>query len=315
MLRPKPIRNVILILLSLAAIVVGFAGDRVRSEISVILSVSLPDTTALPGETAVEIPVYLQNFQDTVSGFAIWFQLDQPDLVHLQPQIVTEGTLVQDWQVVDSRSLSGQPFDVKVAALANLPDPPFVPGIPPQQGDLPLFKLLIDAQIIPDTTQDRTVSIFINHDQLFNFNFSDPSGQSIGTIKDSILDTAYFVCNLWDADSCLDWEVFYEPQGEDDSLVEYWDYFSYLDSANVFIIDGSVTLMGGYVCGDINNSGAGPDISDLVYLVTWMFSSGPPPPVMAAGNVNGEGEIDISDLVYLVNFMFQQGSPLTCGGS
>ncbi|HOP06680.1 MAG TPA: hypothetical protein PLF13_05235 [candidate division Zixibacteria bacterium] len=285
-----------------------------QSQVSAILDISVPDTTAQPGETGLEIPVYFKNYQDTVAGFALWFQLSESGKVELRPDIVTEGTLIENWEYVESRSVSGQPLDVRVAAIANLPAAPTTPGIAPQIDDIPLLILVIDVDQIPDSTTDRTVNININDDQLFNFNFSDPSGYSIGTIRDSVLDTAYYVCNLWDGDTCLDWEVYYEPQGENDSIVPYWNYYSYLDSANVYVSDGSITITGGYVCGDINNSGAGPDISDLVYLVTWMFSQGPPPPVMSAGNVNGEGSIDISDLVYLVNFMFQQGSPLTCSG-
>ncbi len=67
-----------------------------------------------------------------------------------------------------------------------------------------------------------------------------------------------------------------------------------------------------WVCGDINNSGSGPDIGDLVYLVDFMFNGGPPPPVEAAADVDGANGIDIADLVYLVDFMFNQGSAPTC---
>ncbi|HOP05725.1 MAG TPA: trypsin-like peptidase domain-containing protein [candidate division Zixibacteria bacterium] len=67
------------------------------------------------------------------------------------------------------------------------------------------------------------------------------------------------------------------------------------------------------VCGDVNNDGSGPDISDLVYLVAYMFSDGPAPEVMAATDVNGSGSgPDISDLVYLVTYMFQEGPALNC---
>ncbi len=67
------------------------------------------------------------------------------------------------------------------------------------------------------------------------------------------------------------------------------------------------------VCGDADGSGAGPDIADLVYLVAWMFSDGPPPPAPAAINVNGdENAGDIADLVYLVTYMFQEGPDLQC---
>ena len=70
-----------------------------------------------------------------------------------------------------------------------------------------------------------------------------------------------------------------------------------------------------FVCGDIDNDGQGPDISDLVYLVHFMFGFGPPPPVLWVADVNGTGgPIDIADLVYLIDYMFRRGDPLTCPG-
>jgi hypothetical protein len=63
------------------------------------------------------------------------------------------------------------------------------------------------------------------------------------------------------------------------------------------------------------------DISDLVYLVDYMFTSGPPPPCWEEANVDGSGDgppdgsedIDISDLVYLVDYMFNGGpAPVAC---
>ncbi|MFH1687127.1 MAG: M28 family peptidase, partial [bacterium] len=40
-----------------------------------------------------------------------------------------------------------------------------------------------------------------------------------------------------------------------------------------------------WLCADINGNGVGPDIEDLVYLVSYMFQGGPEPPVMAATDV------------------------------
>ena len=65
------------------------------------------------------------------------------------------------------------------------------------------------------------------------------------------------------------------------------------------------------------------DISDLVYLVDYMFNSGPAPVCWEEANVDGSGpatppdegsdDIDISDLVYLVDDMFTGGpAPVTC---
>ncbi len=57
------------------------------------------------------------------------------------------------------------------------------------------------------------------------------------------------------------------------------------------------------------------DIADLVYLVTYMFGSGPEPPCLKEANVNGDifERVDIEDLVYLASYMFSQGpAPVVC---
>ncbi len=67
--------------------------------------------------------------------------------------------------------------------------------------------------------------------------------------------------------------------------------------------------------GDINHDGTGPDITDLVYLVSYMFQSGPQPPCPEETDMNGSGtpQADIADLVYLVTYMFQSGpAPVPC---
>ncbi len=66
-------------------------------------------------------------------------------------------------------------------------------------------------------------------------------------------------------------------------------------------------------CGDIDGSGSGPDISDLVYFVDWAFNYGPSPPLAEAADLDGSGGIpDISDLVMLVDYMFNQGAVPVC---
>jgi len=63
------------------------------------------------------------------------------------------------------------------------------------------------------------------------------------------------------------------------------------------------------------------DISDLVYLVDYMFTGGSAPVCWEEANVDGSGDgppdgpedIDISDLVYLVDYMFTGGpEPVPC---
>jgi len=67
------------------------------------------------------------------------------------------------------------------------------------------------------------------------------------------------------------------------------------------------------ICGDIDGSGDEVNIADLVFLVAFMFQSGPPPPDLVACDVDGSGSgPDIADLVYLVAYMFGSGAPLQC---
>ncbi len=78
-------------------------------------------------------------------------------------------------------------------------------------------------------------------------------------------------------------------------------------------VELTVTATGpGYVCGDVDNDGDGPNIGDLVYLVDFMFNSGPPPAFEASADVDGASGLDIADLVYLVDFMFNVGPALNC---
>jgi len=65
--------------------------------------------------------------------------------------------------------------------------------------------------------------------------------------------------------------------------------------------------------GDVDASGSElPDIADLVYLVGWLFESGPPPRCLPEANVDGDiaGEVDIADAIRLVDFMFNSGAQL-----
>jgi hypothetical protein len=68
--------------------------------------------------------------------------------------------------------------------------------------------------------------------------------------------------------------------------------------------------------GNIDHDPTGAlDISDLVYLVSFMFDLGPTPPCPGEADVdgNGAGGIDIGDLIYLVDYMFNGGpAPVAC---
>ena len=63
------------------------------------------------------------------------------------------------------------------------------------------------------------------------------------------------------------------------------------------------------ICGDVNCDES-IDLSDAVFLLSYLYNDGPPPcPVPACGNVSGSSsrEVDLQDVMFIVNFS-------VCGG-
>jgi hypothetical protein len=63
-----------------------------------------------------------------------------------------------------------------------------------------------------------------------------------------------------------------------------------------------------WVFGDANGDGI-VDVADVVYLINYLFTEGPPPEPMAAGDANDDCVVDIADVVYLLNYLFLEGDP------
>ena len=82
---------------------------------------------------------------------------------------------------------------------------------------------------------------------------------------------------------------------------------------------GAFDVNCGFCCenrGNVDNTigASGPvDVSDLTYLIAYLFQGGSPPPCIEEGNVDRvtgpSGPIDVSDVTYLTSFLFQGGSP------
>ncbi|MBU1319124.1 MAG: dockerin type I repeat-containing protein [candidate division Zixibacteria bacterium] len=61
------------------------------------------------------------------------------------------------------------------------------------------------------------------------------------------------------------------------------------------------------ISGDADESGA-VDIDDVVYLIAYIFTGGPPPlPYVCCGDADGSGGVDIDDVVYLIAYIFTGG--------
>jgi hypothetical protein len=67
-----------------------------------------------------------------------------------------------------------------------------------------------------------------------------------------------------------------------------------------------------YECGDIDANLAGPDISDLTFMVDYLFGGGIAPPAKSVADINPNGAIDISDLTYMADYLFGSGPAPNC---
>jgi len=73
---------------------------------------------------------------------------------------------------------------------------------------------------------------------------------------------------------------------------------------------------GPYVCGDVN-ADTEISVSDVIYLINYLFKGGPPPqcppaPYLSCADANGDGSISVSDVIYLINYLFKGGPLPVC---
>ncbi|MGB2803712.1 MAG: C25 family cysteine peptidase [Candidatus Zixiibacteriota bacterium] len=66
-----------------------------------------------------------------------------------------------------------------------------------------------------------------------------------------------------------------------------------------------------YVRGDCNDDDV-IDIGDAIYLINYLYKSGPAPDPPQAGDVNCDSGCELADVVFLVNYLFKSGPPPDC---
>jgi len=66
-----------------------------------------------------------------------------------------------------------------------------------------------------------------------------------------------------------------------------------------------------YICGDANGDRL-INVGDAVFVINFVFRSGPTPAPLEAGDANCDGSVNVGDAVYLVNYVFRSGPPPCC---
>ncbi len=270
------------------------------------LKVRVDSTVGWPNQQDISIPVYMENYTDSVIAFEMWFVLEQPDILQLDEIIDTTGTLISGWNTIITYYLGDNPYNLVVKGLSNS-TPPYTRAIEyPQAGDIPLFKLKADIYDIPDTVTDSTVFIYIVDQMLDYFCFTNPQTQCIGINTTEVVDTDYFDCMIWYEDVCLAWEQI--PGLPADSTDIDTFLVATLDTTRVNIKDGSLAVL---LCGDCNADKA-INIIDIVDLINYKFKQNPPPERLESADVNHDGVINILDILYMIEFKFNDGPAPQC---
>lgn len=63
--------------------------------------------------------------------------------------------------------------------------------------------------------------------------------------------------------------------------------------------------------GDANGDGV-INIADVMYMINYLYRSGPPPISFEASDANCDDDHGIPDVVYLINYLFRCGPPPGC---
>jgi hypothetical protein len=76
--------------------------------------------------------------------------------------------------------------------------------------------------------------------------------------------------------------------------------------------DYSIMLTGDpYVCGDANGDDD-VNLADAVYIINYVFRTGPAPNPLEAGDANCDDDVNVADAVYLINYVFKNGPEPCC---
>ncbi len=160
----------------------------------------------------------------------------------------------------------------------------------------------IYAPIPPFTLISPEDSVFVPY--IVNFNWTEPySGDQLR------YDLYVSTSPAFNLDSTIIYDSLLSSQFTDTLEIAryYWKVRAYDNSLEKWS-NQTWTLLSA-MWGDANGDKK-VSVSDVVYLINYLFKGGPPPvPELLVGDVNCDGKISVSDVVYLINYLFKGGPP------
>jgi hypothetical protein len=141
----------------------------------------------------------------------------------------------------------------------------------------------------PDTFKFRWSKT--SSDLSYIIQYSQDADFTTGVVTAGLTDTSYSVS--------LTWGTYYWHVKSINLCGDESDYQDTPFSVNVFRI------------GDASGDGI-VDVSDVIYLINYLYKSGPVPVPLESANVSGDEIVDISDAIFLLNYLFKHGSTPSC---
>lgn len=268
------------------------AADSEVVQITVIdqnyTTIFVGDTITYQGRIQTQVPVYIDNVDQYIEGFQLFFTIVPNDRAyfttdhfevfidtvcsglgrpcHADSIIRIDTTISRVMKIDRSGSLTSgfslfkahgdvgdttNPYCINMSVLGLAPD-----GQPLGPGFGLLFRLYLDVLCLSDTLLPDTL-VFVN-----------VSG----------------------------------ALAQGDTLIK----------AKMFL-PGRPFIFGGVKYGDANNDN-NISVSDVVYLISYLFKGGAPPNPKIEGDANGDGQVSVSDVVYLISYLFKGGAPPHCYG-
>jgi len=160
---------------------------------------------------------------------------------------------------------------------------------------IPMFSLLspLDSALVPN---------------IVTFDWADPYPWPWEEVKYDL----YVSTSLtFHPDSTVMYDSLVSSQHTDTLEIDryyWWKVRAYNNSAETW--SNEIWSFYTLLIGDANGDGV-VNIADAVYIINYLFQSGPAPDPLSVGDLNCDGEVNIADVVCLINYLFT-GGPLPC---
>jgi hypothetical protein len=270
------------------------------------ITIRVDTVSVSPDSAKVVIPIWLDNPDDTLKAFSVWFQFSRPDLL----QFRFAGDTLYDttyWNCVGG-------------IWPNCIDSTLVPD--PSQG----FDFLIEnTTVISDEPFDESGTLTSDWistavslgGQGFDVKMLGTAGilMTAGIAPQTGGLLLKLVANLLPIPDTL------SDRTADVLTVELSGHTSFSDpsgtSLTFQLFNGSVTILPAICCdtpGDADNDGSF-NIADVTFGIARIFNAGPAPACQDEADANGDNSFNIADVTYGIARIFSSGPAPICGSS